>query len=134
MIKTIYTILQVFHEGAIIRSFDQKRKEIILKIANDISWKLIWDNQEDYWNNDIKIIHIDSNMDTSEFVESSIDIILNIKWTWRFMEKDWKPKSRSCYCKSRCRSRTNPAETSDTRKSSSRGTTPTEKENLILRS
>ena len=50
LIKTIQTILQVFPEGVIIRSFDQKTKETILKYANDIARKLIWDNQEDYHN------------------------------------------------------------------------------------
>ena len=72
LIKTIQTILQVFPEGVMIRSFDQKTKEIILKFANDIARKLIWDNQEDYQNNDIKITLIDSNMDTSESVESTM--------------------------------------------------------------
>lgn len=41
LIKTIQTILQVFPEGVMIRSFDQKTKEIILKFANDIARKLI---------------------------------------------------------------------------------------------
>ena len=77
LIKTIQTILQVFPEGVMIRSFDQKTKETILKFANDIARKLIWDNQEDYHGADMKITLLDPTLETSEAIDSTMKTFLN---------------------------------------------------------
>ena len=58
-------------------------------------------------------------------------ITLNIKWRWCFTEFDWMSKSRSCYCKSKCRPSKNQAVVLDTWKSASKDLIQMETENLI---
>ena len=56
LIKTIRTILEVFPEGVLIRSWDPNTKKIILKFANDIAKKFIISNDEE-WDTNITIVN-----------------------------------------------------------------------------
>ena len=56
LIHTIQNILQVFPEGVIIRSLDERSKELIMKFANNIASKILEKEQQaDQENNKLSI-------------------------------------------------------------------------------
>ena len=76
LIHTIKTILQVFPEGVIIRSLDQKSKQTLMKFANEIAKQFLW--EQDVAEKDVTVL-INSKSpksDTFDSTEYSVDEFL----------------------------------------------------------
>ena len=76
LIHTIKTILQVFPEGVIIRSLDQKSKQTLMKFANEIAKQFFWEQDVAEKDVTVSISSKDENLESTESTEYNVDDFL----------------------------------------------------------